>query len=136
MQNREQLVSDDFKSASQMGSNKDSGQSANPELKQRMEQLRLQREIVGVLITSFVWKLLDSQMILPKSVLNISSDRRSIFLKEEDYFFRTFFGDVSAVVATRPHRSWYNLLLFTAVKRVQRVTPSACLQPTEGEETR
>ena len=94
MQNREQLVSDDFRSASQLGSNKDSGQSANPELKQRMEQLRLQREIVGVLITSFVWKLLDSQMILPKSVLNISNDRRSIYLKEEDYFFRTFFGDV------------------------------------------
>ena len=67
-----------------------SGNMANPEIKQRMEQLRLQREIVGVLITSFVWEI-DPRYV---SVMSISNDQRSIFLKEDDYFFRTFFGDV------------------------------------------
>ena len=45
-----------------------------------------------MLITSFVWQI-DSEAF-PPSMLSVSSDRRSIYLKEEDYFFRTFFGDV------------------------------------------
>ena len=65
--------------------------SGNQELKQRMEQLRLQREIVGVLISSFVWEI-DARFA---GILSVSADRRSIFLKEEDYLFRTFFGDVA-----------------------------------------
>ena len=46
-----------------------------------------------MLITSFVWQI-DSEAF-PPSMLSVSSDRRSIYLKEEDYFFRTFFGDVA-----------------------------------------
>lgn len=65
--------------------------AANPELKQRMEQLRMQREIVGVLITNFVWEI-DPRYI---DILSISADKRSIYLKEDDYLFRTFFGEVS-----------------------------------------
>jgi len=57
-----------------------------------MEQLRLQREIVGVLITSFVWEVSDPRYV---GILSVSSDQRSIYLKEDDYFFRTFFGDVT-----------------------------------------
>jgi hypothetical protein len=48
---------------------------------------------VGVLITSFVWEI-DLQNAFPLSIINVSQDNRRIFLKEEDYFFRTFFGDV------------------------------------------
>ena len=30
-----------------------------------------------------------------KDIVSVSQDRRSIFLREDDYFFRTFFGDVT-----------------------------------------
>lgn len=71
LQNREQLLQEDIRSQ-QLTVNKSaaSGNMANPEIKQRMEQLRLQREIVGVLITSFVWEI-DPRYV---SVMNISND--------------------------------------------------------------
>ena len=46
---------------------------------------------MGVLITNFVWEI-DPRYI---DILSISADKRSIYLKEDDYFFRTFFGEVS-----------------------------------------
>lgn len=58
----------------------------------REEQQRLQRDIIGVLITNFCWEVdLDS---FSRDILQVSQERRSIFLKEDDYFFRTFFGSV------------------------------------------
>ena len=56
MGNREKVLNEDFRSVTNMSAaNKaaNGNMGNNPELKQRMEQLRLQREIVGVLITSF-----------------------------------------------------------------------------------
>jgi hypothetical protein len=47
-----------------------------------------------VLITKFVWEIENSNAF-PQSIINVSHDHRSIFLKEEDYFFRTFFGNVT-----------------------------------------
>ena len=52
-----------------------------------MEELRLQRDIVGVVLTVFTW---DSE-ILPKEI-KLSPDKRSFYLKEDDYVFRTAYG--------------------------------------------
>jgi len=54
-----------------------------------MAKLKIEREIVGVVLTNWAW---DSK-IMPKEV-KVSKDCRSIFLKEEDYVFRTVFGEV------------------------------------------
>ena len=55
--------------------------------------MRLQREIVGVIISHFVWD--TSPTTYSKEIVTVSQDRRSIYLREDDYFFRTFFGDVA-----------------------------------------
>ena len=54
-----------------------------------MEDLRLQREIVGVVIQRFEW----DTTIIPSEV-KYSPDKRSIFLKEDDYVFRTVYGNL------------------------------------------
>ena len=59
------------------------------EFKRELEQ-QLQRDIIGVLITNFHLEV--DLGLLPRDILQVSQDKRSIFLKEDDYFFRTFFG--------------------------------------------
>lgn len=54
----------------------------------------MQREIVGVIITTFVWDTVPFSKY-PKDIVTISPDRRCIYLREDDYFFRTFFGNVA-----------------------------------------
>ena len=52
-----------------------------------MDELRIQRDIVGVVLTMFTW---DSEL-LPKEI-KLSQDKRSFYLKEDDYVFRTAYG--------------------------------------------
>jgi E3 ubiquitin-protein ligase NRDP1 len=54
-----------------------------------MEELKLQRDVVGVVICQFKWDL-DT---LPKEV-KISCDNRTLYLKEDDYVFRTVYSDM------------------------------------------
>jgi hypothetical protein len=58
--------------------------------------LRLQREIVGVLISNFVWQVEES-VVYSKEIITTSLDCRSLYLKEDDYFFRTFFGSIAFI---------------------------------------
>lgn len=39
-----------------------------------------------------MWEVSDPRYV---DILAVSADQRSIYLKEDDYFFRTFFGDVT-----------------------------------------
>lgn len=54
-----------------------------------MEDLKLQRDIVGVVIISFCWDI----NTLPKEV-KMSNDNRSLHLKEDDYLFRTVYANI------------------------------------------
>jgi hypothetical protein len=54
-----------------------------------MEDLKIQRDIIGVVLTKFVW----DTTIIPKEI-KISPDNRGIYLKEDDYVFRTAFGNI------------------------------------------
>jgi E3 ubiquitin-protein ligase NRDP1 len=47
---------------------------------------------VGVLISNFCWKIPETSQF-SSHILSVSADRRSLYLKEDDYFFRTFFSD-------------------------------------------
>lgn len=67
-------------------------QQPKTDIQRQMEDLRLQREIVGVLVTQFVWA---KNQNYPDRILNYSKDMRSIYLKEDDYYFRSFFADTA-----------------------------------------
>ena len=54
-----------------------------------MEELKLQRDIVGVVMQTFEWDISS----MPKEV-KYSHDKRSIYLKEDDYVFRTVYGNI------------------------------------------
>jgi hypothetical protein len=54
-----------------------------------MDELKIQRDIIGVVLTRFIW----DTTILPKEV-KITSDFRGIYLKEDDYVFRTAYGNI------------------------------------------
>lgn len=54
-----------------------------------MEDLKIQRDIVGVVILQFKWDL----ETLPKEV-KLSCDNRALYLKEDDYIFRTVYANV------------------------------------------
>lgn len=55
-----------------------------------MDDLKLQRDIVGVVISQFSW---DTDT-LPKEV-KMASDQRSLYLKEDDYLFRTVYANIA-----------------------------------------
>ena len=62
-----------------------------------MARIGAQRQITGVVITNFVWDVEKAvaKMARQKVVTQeISLDRRHIFVLEEDYVFRNFFGTV------------------------------------------
>jgi hypothetical protein len=51
-----------------------------------------QKDIVGVILSSFAWsQTLPNEY--PRGIVTMTTDRRGIFLNEDDYFFRTFYGD-------------------------------------------
>ena len=57
------------------------------------------REVVGVVISKFTWdtEAIEQTMIRNKRISNciqISADRRHIYIKEDEYIFRNFFGHV------------------------------------------
>lgn len=54
-----------------------------------MDDLKIQRDIVGVVINHFEWDL----KTLPKEV-KISPDSRTLYLKEDDYVFRTVYSSI------------------------------------------
>lgn len=55
----------------------------------KMDDLNIQRDIVGVVITQFHWDI----NTLPKQV-RISEDLRILSLVEDDYIFRTVYADI------------------------------------------
>lgn len=59
------------------------------DIQRKMEELKLQRDIVGVVIQKFAW----DETTLPKEV-KISEDNRSLYLQEDDYLFRTVYADI------------------------------------------
>ena len=59
------------------------------DLIRKMEDLNIQRDIVGVVITQFYW----DASTLPKEV-KLSCDNRALYLKEDDYMFRTVYADI------------------------------------------
>jgi hypothetical protein len=52
----------------------------------------LPKDIIGVILSSFAWSE-KKPNAYPASIVHRSADSRSIFVKEDDYFFRTFYGD-------------------------------------------
>lgn len=54
-----------------------------------MEDLKIQRDIVGVVISSFEWDV----QTLPREV-KLSCGNRSLHLKEDDYVFRTVYASI------------------------------------------
>lgn len=58
-----------------------------------------QREVIGVVISHFGWQVdqIQSQMARHKQLaqsIEISADKRQLYVKEDEYIFRNFFGDV------------------------------------------
>jgi hypothetical protein len=54
-----------------------------------MEEIKLQRDIVGVVVQRFSW----DRQTLPREV-KISEDARSLYLLEEEYLFRTVYANI------------------------------------------
>jgi E3 ubiquitin-protein ligase NRDP1 len=54
-----------------------------------MEEMKLQRDIVGVVVQKYVW----DESTLPKEV-KMSDDQRSLYLQEDDYLFRTVYANI------------------------------------------
>ena len=55
-----------------------------------MEDLKLQRDIIGVVISQFEW----ATELIPKEI-KVTTDSRSIYLKEDEYVFRNVFGNMA-----------------------------------------
>ena len=60
---------------------------------------KMQREIIGVVLEQFHWEIPEIfqhharfSTSANKDMLQVSADCRQLFIQEEDYFFRTFFG--------------------------------------------
>eukprot|EP00347_Sterkiella_histriomuscorum_P011030 403374016 len=59
------------------------------DLMRKMDDLNIQRDIVGVVISQFTW----DRTTLPKEV-KMSDDLRTLSLVEDDYIFRTVYADI------------------------------------------
>lgn len=65
----------------------------------QISQMSHQRDIVGVVISHFKWdtERIESQIANNRKMkqgIQISPDRRSIYIQEDEYIFRNFFGDI------------------------------------------
>ena len=54
-----------------------------------MEELKIQRDIIGVVVQSFCW----DYSTLPKEV-KPTDDLRCLYLNEDDYLFRTVYANI------------------------------------------
>lgn len=54
------------------------------------------REVVGVVISKFTWdtSVIPNTLLNRKNQVQMSPDKRHVYIKEDEYIFRNFFGDV------------------------------------------